>query len=185
MPALRLSMRQIRELFRLKFASQLPTSDLQIAAHLGVARSTVAEDLERARAAGLSWPLPLDLGDADLEERLFARPNIRPGARRRVEPAWAAVHRELKRPGVTLMILWEEYRTALPEGYACSRFCELYRAFQTRLAPNMLQTHLAGARFSSIAPARCCPSVTPSPARCAPPNRSSPCWATPTTPTPR
>ena len=144
MPALRLSMRQIRELFRLKFGSLLPTSDRQIAAQLGVARSTVAEYLERARAAGLSWPLPLDLSDADLEERLFARPNIRPGARRRPEPDWAAVHRELKRPGVTLMILWEEYRAAQPDGYAYSRFCELYREFETRLAPSMRQTHLAG-----------------------------------------
>lgn len=144
MPALRLSMRQIRELFRLKFGSLLPTSDRQIAAHLGVARSTVAEYLERARAAGLSWPLPLDLSDADLEERLFARPNIRPGARRRPEPDWAAVHRELKRPGVTLMILWEEYRAAQSDGYAYSRFCELYREFETRLAPSMRQTHLAG-----------------------------------------
>ena len=101
MPALRLSMRQIRELFCLKFGSLLPTSDRQIAAQLGVACSTVAEYLERAHAAGLSWPRPPDLSDAELEERLFARPNIRPGVRRCPEPDWAAMHRELKRPGVT------------------------------------------------------------------------------------
>ncbi|WP_188092615.1 IS21 family transposase [Azospirillum sp. B21] len=139
-------MRQVRELFRLKFGSLLPSSDRQIAAHLGVARSTAAEYLERARAAGLSWPLPLYLSDADLEERLFARPNIRPGTRRRPEPNWVAMHRELRRPGATLMILWEEYRATQPEGYAYSRFCELYRAFETRLAPSMRQTHLAGGK---------------------------------------
>ncbi|QCG94852.1 transposase [Azospirillum sp. TSA2s] len=137
-------MRQIRELFRLNFGSMLPTSDRQIAAQLGVACSTVAEYLERAHAAGLSWPLLPDLSDAELEERLFARPNIRPGVRWRPEPDWASMHRELKRPGVTLMILWEEYRATHSDGYGYSRFCELYREFEARLAPSMRQPHLAG-----------------------------------------
>lgn len=144
MPAkLRLSIRQLRELIRLK-ASGARLSDRAIAQHIGVARSTVQDYLARIQAAGLTWPLPEDLTDEVLEQRLFARAGFRLGARRRVEPDWAALAREMKRPGVTLLILWEEYRASHPEGYGYSRFCELYRAFERRLAPTMRQHHVAG-----------------------------------------
>ena len=57
-----------------------------------------------------------------LEQRLFGRAGVATGRRRRVEPDWAALARELKRPGVTMMILWEEYRAVRPEGYGYSRY---------------------------------------------------------------
>ena len=69
---------------------------------------------------------------------------VAPGQRRRVEPDWAALARELKRPGVTMMILWEEYREVHPEGYGYSRFCDLLRGFERRLTPVMRQHHVAG-----------------------------------------
>src|SRR3981189_1289772 len=56
-------------------------------------------------------------------------------------------HRELRRPGVTLQLLWEEHRAAHPEGYGYSRFCELYRAWEARLSPTMRQSHVAGERM--------------------------------------
>ena len=52
--------------------------------------------------------------------------------------------RELKRPGVNLLVLWEEYRAVHPEGYAYSRFCQLFREFERRLSPTMRQNHAAG-----------------------------------------
>ena len=70
---------------------------------------TVTAYLQRAAAAGLSWPLPDDLDDAALEARLFARPAV-PPARDRVVPDWRLLHQELKKPGVTLALLWLEYR---------------------------------------------------------------------------
>ena len=79
-----------------------------------------------------------------LEQRLFARAGVRPGVRRRVEPDWASLARELKRPGVNLMVLWEEYRDAHPDGYGYSRFCDLFRGFERRLSPVMRQHHAAG-----------------------------------------
>lgn len=144
MPALRLTMRQVRELLRMKFGSAMPASDRRVAAELGIARSTVSEYLERAAAAGLSWPLSVGMTDAELEERLFRRPGTNQGSRRLPEPEWSAVHLELKRPGVTLMILWEEYRKVHATGYGYSRFCELYRGFERRLSPVMRQPHIAG-----------------------------------------
>lgn len=143
MPKKRLTMRQIRELLRLKYGDD-KASDRAIGLQLGVARSTVQDYLGRAKTAGLSWPVPDDLTDAVLDEKLFGRPSTQTGLRRRVEPDWSALIRELKRPGVTLMILWEEYRAIHPEGYSYSRFCDLYAMFARKLSPTMRQHHVAG-----------------------------------------
>jgi transposase len=115
-----------------------------IARELGVSHSTVREYLARIAAAGMTWPLPTDVTDAELEGRLFVNGGAQAGARYRVEPDWAAVARELKRPGVTLMILWEEYRAVHSDGYAYSRYCQLFREFERRLSPSMRQNHVAG-----------------------------------------
>ena len=142
MPAKReLSMRQLRHLLRLHHEG---VSAREIGRRLGVARSTVQDNLKRAAAAGLQWPLGDDVTDDALEQRLFGRPGVATGQRRRVEPDWAALARELKRPGVTMMILWEEYREARADGYGYSRFCDLLRGFERRLTPVMRQHHVAG-----------------------------------------
>ena len=142
MPAKReLSMRQLRHLLRLHHDG---VSAREIGRRLGVARSTIQDNLKRAAAAGLKWPLGDDVTEEALELQLFGRAGIATGQRRRVEPDWAALARELKRPGVTMMILWEEYREVQPEGYGYSRFCDLLRGFERRLTPVMRQHHVAG-----------------------------------------
>src|SRR6478735_1669751 len=145
MPAERVSMRRVREILRLKHACG--SSDRAIARSLGIARSTVALTLERLAAAGLAWPLPETLSERVLEAMLYAGRSSKQGFRRKAEPDWAHVHRELRRPGVTLMLLWEEYRAAEPGGYSYSRWCELYRAWEGRLSPTMRQAHPAGERL--------------------------------------
>jgi transposase len=142
MPAKReLTMRQLRLLLRLHHDG---VSAREIGRTLGVARSTIQDNLKRAAAAGLAWPLPAELTDDELEQRLFARPGMTRSSRRRAEPDWPTLARELKRPGVNLMVLWEEYRQSHPEGYGYSRFCDLYREFERRLSPVMRQHHAAG-----------------------------------------
>jgi transposase len=116
----------------------------EIGRTLGVARSTIQDNLKRASTTGLAWPLAGDLTDAVLEQRLFAHAGVRRGFRRRREPDWASLACELKRPGVNLMVLWEEYRAVHPEGYGYSRFCDLFREFERRLSPTMRQDHPAG-----------------------------------------
>ena len=138
-------MRRIREILRLKHESG--ASDRQIARSLSLARRTVALTLERATAAGLRWPLSATLSDRVLEAMLYAGHGSRQRERRKAEPDWAHVHHELRRPGVTLMLLWEEYRQREPEGYGYSRWCELYRAWEGRLSPTMRQVHPAGERM--------------------------------------
>ena len=78
---------------------------------------------------------------------LYAGHGRQQGARRKAEPDWTYVHHELRRPGVTLMLLWEEYRQREPDGYRYSRWCELYRAWESRLSPTMRQAHPAGERM--------------------------------------
>jgi transposase len=146
MPAKReLSMRQLRQLLRLHHGG---LSAREIGRRMGVARSTIQDNLKRATAAGLKWPLADDVTDEALELRLFGRTGAPAGQRRlnarRSEPDWAALAREMKRPGVTMTILWEEYRETQSGGYCYSRFCDLLRGFERRLTPVMRQHHVAG-----------------------------------------
>lgn len=113
MPKERLSMRKIKEVVRLRWACGL--SQRRIAESCGIARSTVGEYVLRAQAAGLSWPLPEDLDEARLEAMLFPSPAVGSKESRPV-PDWTEVHRELKRKGVTLSLLWMEYKTRHPDG---------------------------------------------------------------------
>src|SRR2546430_9205584 len=145
MPAERVSMRRVREILRLKY--ECGATERAIAQSLGIARSTVAVTLDRLAAAALGWPLPTTLTDRVLEAMLYAGPGTQCGSRRKAEPDWTHVHHELRRPGVTLMLLWAEYRQREPGGYGYSRWCELYRAWEGRLSPTMRHAHPAGERM--------------------------------------
>jgi transposase len=138
-------MRRVREILRLK--QECGASDRAIARSLSLARSAVWLTLDRASAAGLRWPLPATLTDRVVEAMLYAGHGSQQGIRRKAEPDWAYVHHELRRPGVTRMLLWEEYRQQQPDGYRYSRWCELYRAWEGRLSPTMRQAHPAGERM--------------------------------------
>ncbi len=136
-------MRKIREALRLRASGH---SNRQIAASIGVGPTAAGEYIRRARRTGLSWPLPDGLTDDELERCLFPPPTGTPKTER-AQPDWPVVHRELRRTGVTLSLLWEEYRSAHPDGYGYSRFCELYRRWEGRLSPTMRQVHIAGERM--------------------------------------
>lgn len=139
----RLPMRKIRDVLRLS-AEGLSTR--QIAASLGIGRTTLRGYLDRATELGLAWPLPADMSDTDLERCLFHRP-YQNTQRIEAQPDWPYIHRELRRKGVTLMLLWEEYRADHPDGYGYSRFCELYTRWEGKLSPVMRQRHPAGERL--------------------------------------
>jgi transposase len=139
----RLPMRKIRDVLRLS-AEGLSTRKIGVSLTIG--RTTVQAYLDRAAAVDLSWPLPLDMSDTDLERLIYPR-TARDIANHATEPDWAHIHRELRRKGVTLMLLWEEYRSGHPDGYGYSRFCELYTRWEGKLSPVMRQRHPAGERL--------------------------------------
>jgi transposase len=144
MPGERLSMRKIRELLRLRWEHHLPQR--VISQSLGLSQGSVSDYLSRARHAGLTWPLPDEMDDARLETLLFPPPPGVPSDQRPI-PDWAVVHRDLRRPNVTLALLWEEYRAVAPDGFGYSWFCDLYREWAGRLKPTLRQVHIAGERL--------------------------------------
>jgi transposase len=137
-------MRKIKEVLRLKFDNQL--SKRQIAQSCCIAHSTVSEYLRRFSEATLSWPLSEKIDDNQLEQLLFPRPQIG-SPHRRPKPDWTYVHQELRRKGVTLMLLWQEYKEVHPNGYQPSQFCHLYRQWVKQLDPVMRQEHRAGEKM--------------------------------------
>ena len=142
MPTERLSMRHIREVLRLHYSVGM--SQRAVARSLGLAQGTVSKYLNRTRRAGLTWPLLPELDDdVRLENRLYPPPSDRPSDER-PQPDWALVHRELRRPNVTLMLLWEEYCDASSDGFSYSWFCERYKEWAGRLKLSMRQVHIAG-----------------------------------------
>ena len=139
----RLPMRKIRDVLRLHAGGH---SKRRIAASLAIGRTATGDYIRRAQAAGLGWPLPSALSDDELDRLLFP-PTPAPLRGSRPRPDWPALHRELKRPGVTRSLLWEEYRAAHPDGYGLSQFSALYRAWAGTLAPTMRQNHVAGEKM--------------------------------------
>lgn len=137
-------MRKIKEVLRLHFEHQQSTR--QIAKSCDIARSTVKEYLERAEKAGLSWPLPAELDDAALENFLFPQTHPIPPERRQMPPM-DYLHRERKRKGVTLQLLWHEYKEANPDGYQYSQFCEIYRQWTQKVDVCLRQEYRAGEKL--------------------------------------
>jgi transposase len=142
MPAERVSMRKIRDVLRLTHAMGM--SRRLVGEATGIGKTAVGEYVRRAAVAGLSWPVPDEIDDAELERRLFPAAASSAG---RTEPDWAHLHTELKRPGVTLALLWEEYRAEHVQGYAYSWFCERYSDWRKCISPTMRQTHVAGEKL--------------------------------------
>jgi len=140
----RVTMRNIREVLRLKL--DLGYSDQQVSRSVRVARSTVQKYVQRAQEAGLTWPLPPDLDDLQLEARLFG-PQDRTTSGAVIQPDWAQLDRELHRKGVTRRLLWEEHRRQHPDSVQYSTFAEQYRVWKSTTGLSMRQVHRAGEKL--------------------------------------
>jgi transposase len=135
-------MRKTREILRLKW--EMGMSRRQIARSLNLSHSTVNDHLARADLAGLSWPLPEGMNDDALEELLF------PSRLGRVpdhQPNFAYIHKEFMKKGVTLELLWTEYKRENHDGYQYSRFCDLYHQWRSQIDVSMRGIHKAGEKL--------------------------------------
>lgn len=146
MPAKRLSMRKIREILRLHNERRL--SNRAIARSIAASPATVSDCLLRAKVAGLVWPLAPELDDTELENLLY--PLDGAGRAPRAAPDFETIHKELRRKGVTVQLLWQEYKLEHPDdGYQYSQFCERYRRWRGDLDVVMRQQHRAGEKMFS------------------------------------
>ena len=137
-------MRKIRDVLRYRHCTDLSLE--AIARALNISKGVVAKYLKLAADAGLGWPLPADLDDGALERRLYSQPSARASAFS--EPDYARVHQELKRKGVTLTLLWEEYRATVGDAaFQYTAFCTRYKAWAGKLKRSMRQTHRAGEKL--------------------------------------
>jgi transposase len=144
MAARRLSMRKIKEVLRLHFEKGL--SAREIARSLDVGRGTIQNYLHRAQQVGLSWSLAPEIDEATLERQLF--PSLHPVAQeKRQMPPMEYLHQELKKKGVTLQLLWHEYKEKCPEGYQYSQFCRLYHQWAEKIDPCLRQEYRAGEKL--------------------------------------
>src|ERR1700684_2644130 len=139
-------MRKVKEVLRLKFGLGLRQD--QIARSCSIGQATVHRYLQKAAAAGLSWPLPEDCDDGRLDALLFPVRRGRPCQATREGLDLAEVHRQLKaHQHVTLQLLWEEYRQGHVQGYGYSRFCELYQRWARNQNVVMRQQHVPGEKM--------------------------------------
>ena len=136
-------MRQIRESWRLHLQAGLSYNEVGRA--LKISKSAVGKYVSLARVAGVDWDLAQTLDDQALQARLY-RPAL-PRSSHQLAPDFGLVHQELKRAGVTLMLLWEEYATGNPQAYKYTSFCIKYREFAKTQARSMRQVHIAGEKL--------------------------------------
>lgn len=142
MAAKRITMRKIRDILRLRFTAGL--SIRQIRSSTKVSVGAIQKLLARAEALQLSWPLPEDLDDQRLALLFYPDADTKPSSRFQ-QPDWLEVHQELKRKGLTLQLLWEEYTQRFPNRcYSYSQFCDRYRHWRQKQKRSMRQAHRAG-----------------------------------------
>jgi hypothetical protein len=134
----------IKDLLRLKWHANL--SHEQAAAALKISKGVVAKYVGLANAAGLDWASVQDWSEQQLATALQPRSAT---ALPMMVPDWGRIHRELDRKGVTLMLLWQEYVAAHPEGrtWRYTQFCEHYKAFAATLKRSMRQHRRAGEKL--------------------------------------
>ena len=135
-----ITMHQLREVLRLHY--EIGLKDREIARSQGISHGTVADIVRRFERATLPWPLSADMSDTLLHRLLYPSPAGRPPVR--PEPDWSQVHHELRRKGMTLELVWREYRVLHANGYEYSQFCARYRQYQKRLDLVLRKPHQPG-----------------------------------------
>jgi transposase len=137
-------MRKIRDVLRYRYSAELSLE--ATARALKISKGVVAKYIKLASIAGISWPIPDELDDCDLERLLLRQgPYKEPTFE---EPDHAKTHQELKKKGVTLILLWEEsQQTVGDRAYQYTAFCVHYRAWDATLKVSMRQVHRAGEKL--------------------------------------
>jgi len=135
-------MRKITEILQLRWGEKLSQRD--VARSVRVSPSTVFDCVSRAQLAALRWPLPDTLDEAALEALLYPVSST-VAQQPRALPDWSYIHSELRRKGVTLQLLWDEYKQQhRDDGYQYSQFCELFRRYKGQLDVVLRQDYRAG-----------------------------------------
>jgi transposase len=141
-----ISMLKVREILRLRYENKLTVR--QIGQSCNVGRQTVSNYLVLAKRSGINWAEDKGLSDSELEEKLYRSKRAElPKTENRPLPDFEYLHRERKKRGVTLLLLWAEYTQENPDGYRYEMFCLLYKKWKKTLNICMRQEHKAGEKL--------------------------------------
>jgi transposase len=138
-------MRKIREVLRLRLVAQL--SFPQIAASLKMSAGAAHKIIKSAEAAGLIWSQVMALEDTELEKIIYGNlAGVAESAYQELD--CPTIYQELKRKGVTLSLLWEEYKAVYGErAYSYTQYCYHYQQWKAKLKLSMRQQHRAGEKL--------------------------------------
>ena len=136
----RITMRKVKDILRLRLIQKL--SQRECAHCLGVSPSTVWDTVRRFRLTGLDPSQLESMIEQDLEQLIYPSPNII--NQKKIRPDFSTIQKELSKPGVTLALLWEEFRLQHPDGIGYSHFAELYGKYKKSLKVWLRQIHKAG-----------------------------------------
>lgn len=142
MPMPRVTMKKIREILRLKYEAKL--SNRNIARILNISAGAVSNYTSPLKHREIEWAQLQPMSDSDLERMLYPTKYLSPRREMQV-PDFSKIHQELKRKGMTLQLLWEEYYEIYKEkAYGRTQFCKLYQHWRNKLNVTMRQRHKAG-----------------------------------------
>lgn len=135
-------MRTIRELLRLALNND-NLSNRDIGRSLKVSHPTVEKYVQAIKDAGLDWAAIEQMNDEQLKKVIQS---VR-GRKQNLEKPMANyeyIHQEMKKPGVTMFLLWQEYMTANPTGYQMAQFRRYYYQYVRKIDVTLRQRHKFG-----------------------------------------
>ena len=139
----RVLVQKIKEVLRLRFLNNLSYRQVEVLS--GSSKSSVSEYCRRFEITPHTVETALALSDEELEVALYPEKHLkRSRNEKRPLPDMNYIHSELKRKGVTALLLWQEYKEIHPIGYSYTQFNEHYRRYASTLNPSMRQIHYAG-----------------------------------------
>ncbi len=138
-------MRQLRTILRLRLQAKLNLR--QIKTSLRLSLGAVQKICSKAETFDLDWPAIEELDDQQLASRFYPQADTRVSSAFQL-PDWSEVYRELKRKGMTKLLLWEEYTQQYPNHcYSYPQYCMLYQQWQKKQKRSMRQHHKAGGKL--------------------------------------
>ena len=133
-------MRKLKEAARLYLEMNLGVRT--IARACNISTSTAHAYVDKLKILDVTYKEINEMSEDELESLLFPREE-----KARLLPDFTYLTEEMKKKGVTLQLLYEEYKKDNPDGYERSRFYTLYGDWIRKADPVMRFTHKAGEKL--------------------------------------
>lgn len=137
-----ITMKQVRELLRLTV--ELGLSVRESARRVGIGRTAASEYHSGFLISGLTLSQVSHLSDTELIGVLSLKKITQNKRYQILTNQFEYIEKELRRTGVTLYLLWEEYQKEQPEGYSYSQYCYHFDQWRKHQKASLHIEHKAG-----------------------------------------